>query len=168
MEKIKIQSLIKKDGYYVHLSGKTGNQIAVRNAIPVCLEQQWITYIKELEKGERAEKISIEKNIELYDVLCSKHTDGIFTRKPNQMGEKLQKGREKFESLSCLEQIKVILEILNLTKIDLTEANLSLIGESSNAGTMKINKNISGAKEFILINQSVTGVYENRIDLLTV
>lgn len=166
--KIKIQSLIKKDGYFVHLSGKTGNQITVRNAIPVCLEQHWMTYIKGLEKGEETEKITIEKNIELYDVLCRKHQEGIFKRKPTSMGEKLLKGREKFEQLSCLEQGKVLLEILNLTKIGVTQADLVLIGESPNAGKMKINKKISEAKEFMLVNQSVTGVYENRIDLLTV
>ena len=33
---------------------------------------------------------------------------------------------------------------------------------------MKINKNITDAKECFLINQSVTGLYENRIDLLRV
>lgn len=168
MRRIKIQSLIKKDGYYIQLSGKTGNQIYVRNVIQLCLEQHWMTYIKDMEKKEQAQKASTEKNIELYDILCSKHNGGIFKRKPTSMGEKLLKGRERFEQLSCLEQETVILEILNLTKIGVPQADLVLIGESSNAGKMKINKNISGAKEFLLINQSVTGVYENRIDLLTV
>ncbi len=166
MQKIKIQSLIKKDGYYFHLSGKTGNQIYARNAISLCLEQKWMTYIKELEKKERADHIKAEKNMELYDLLCKKHTMDIFKKKPNPMGEKLTKGREAFEQLSVREQGNVLLEILKLTQIGLTSADLSLIGETSSA--MKINKNISNAKEFILINQSVTGVYENRIDLLTV
>lgn len=168
MGRIKLQSLIRKDGYYVHLSGKTGNQIYVRNVIPVCLEQHWMTYIKDLEKGEQTEKVTIEKNIELYDILCSKHNEGIFKRKPNPMGEKLQKGRGKFEQLSCLEQGTVLLEILNLTKIGVPFADLSLIGEAKKTGVTLISKNISGAKEFMLVNQSVTGVYENRIDLLTV
>lgn len=168
MRKIKMQSLIKKDGYYFHLSGKTGKQIYVRNAVPICLEQKWMNYIRLMEKGVESEKLSVEKNMELYDILCHKHNDGIFQKKPNPMGEKLQKGREKFEQLSCLEQGKVILEILNLTMIGLPSADLSLLGEAKKTGVMLISKKISDAEEFVLINQSVTGVYENRIDLLTV
>lgn len=168
MRKIKMQSLIKKDGYYFHISGKTGNRISVRNAVSVCLEQKWLNYIKLLEKGVESEKLSTKKNRELYDILCLKHDHGIFQKKPNPMGEKLQKGREKFEQLSCSEQGKVILEILNLTRIGLPSADLSLLGEAKKTGVMLISKKISDAKEFILINQSVTGVYENRIDLLTV
>lgn len=168
MKKIKMQSLIKKDGYYMHLSGKTGNQIYVRNAIPVCLEQKWLDYIKNLEKGEKAEKITLEKNEELYDILCGKHSEGIFRRKPNPMGEKLEKGKQMFEKLTCLEQGKVLLEILNLTRIGVTSANLALIGGNTGTGVMRISKKITGAQEFVLVNQSVTGVYENRIDLLTV
>ncbi len=166
MKKIKLQSLIKKDGYYMHLAGKTGNQIYVRNAIPVCLGQNWLNYIKKLEKAEKDVGISTEKNLELYDILCEKHSTSIYKRKPTPMGEKLQKARERFKILPCLEQGKVILEVLNLTKIGLTIADLSLLGGGAKTGIMRINKKISEADEFILINQSVTGVYENRIDLL--
>ncbi len=168
MKKIKMQSLIKQDGYYMHISGKTGNRFQVRNAVAVCLEQRWLDYIKELEKGEKAEKIAKKQNEELYDILCSKHMEGIFSRKPNPMGEKLGKGKQRFEQLSCLEQGKVLLEILNLTRIGMTSADLTLIGGAAKSGVMLVSKKITDAKEFILVNQSVTGVYENRIDLLTV
>jgi len=168
MKKIKMQSLVKKDGYYMHLSGKTGNQIYVRNAVPLCLKQNWMAYLKELEKGERNEMVSVEKNMELYDILCGKHSEGIFKRKPTPMGKKLQNGRVVFERLSCEEQGKVLIEMLNLTKIGEKFANLSLIGDVAKTGVMRIGKKISDAEEFVLINQSVTGVYENRIDLLTV
>lgn len=33
MKKIKIQSLIKKDGYFLYISGKTGERISLRNAV---------------------------------------------------------------------------------------------------------------------------------------
>lgn len=84
------------------------------------------------------------------------------------MGEKLGKGKQMFEKLTCLEQGKVLLEILNLTRIGVTSANLALIGGDTGTGVMRISKKITGAQEFVLVNQSVTGVYENRIDLLTV
>lgn len=84
------------------------------------------------------------------------------------MGEKLGKGKLMFEQLSCWEQGRVLLEILNLTKIGMTSADLTLIGGAAKSGVMLISKKITDAKEFVLVNQSVTGVYENRIDLLTV
>lgn len=166
MKKIKIESFIKRDGYYMYLLGKTGNQIYVKNAIPICLEQKWMNYVKDIEKGAHANTVTSEKNIELYDILCDKHNEKIYNRKPNPVGEKLKNGRKTFESLSDLEQVKVLIAILNLTGSGTNISDLSLIGEKSSA--MKINKKISDTKEFVLIHQSVTGVYENRIDLLTV
>ena len=47
-------------------------------------------------------------------------------------------------------------------------ANLSKIGGKTSSGTIKFSKNISKNDEFKLINQSVTGLYQNEIDLLTV
>ena len=67
-------------------------------------------------------------------------------------------------------QIKVIAEILNLSNVGETKCDLSLLdnGKSKSCGVMTINKNITSYDECILINQSITGLYENRIDLLQV
>ena len=59
-------------------------------------------------------------------------------------------------------QTKVLLAILNLTKIGIVEANLELIKESAHTGVMLINKNITEAKEFKLVHQSVTDVYKRQ------
>lgn len=50
VRKILVQSLMKKDGFYMYISGKTGNQLTVYNAVQLCLKQEWINYIKKLEK----------------------------------------------------------------------------------------------------------------------
>lgn len=47
-------------------------------------------------------------------------------------------------------------------------ADLQKIGGSSKCGAAKISKNLSGCESVKLINQSVTGLYEEEIDLLTV
>ena len=44
--------------------------------------------------------------------------------------------------------------------------DLSLIGAGAKSGSCRMNKKISDCKEAILINQSVTGLFERRIDLL--
>ena len=46
-----------------------------------------------------------------------------------------------------------------------TKSDLSAIGGSKNAGNMAVNKNTVGKTKLILVNQSATGLYENRIEL---
>lgn len=48
-----------------------------------------------------------------------------------------------------------------------SECDMTLLGESSICGEMKISKKI-GDEEIYLINQSVTGLYEKKINLHTV
>lgn len=169
--KIKLQSLIKKDGYLMHISGKTGNYVTARNAVNLCLKKEWVNYVKLLEKfiltDNLSESISADKNVELYAELIDKFNFGIYSKRPNPMGEKLEKKRGEFEKLKIEEQCKVLSEILKLTAIGANTANLKLLGEGENTGVMKIAKKVDGAKEFLLIHQSVTGVYEKTIDLLS-
>ena len=56
----------------------------------------------------------------------------------------------------------------NAYEDSVSKINLSKLGLSANAGECKINKEISVFEECKLINQSVTGLYENENDLLTV
>ncbi len=172
LSKIKIQSLIKINGYYAHLGGKTGSRFGLRNAVQMCLKQDKMEYIKKLENFERKgilnSEIDEETNIEIYEELCKKHKEGIYSKRLNPVINKLEQGKEIFERLSLEDQIKVIIEILKLTAVGITFADLRLINESAQTGVMLINKKISGNTEFVLINQSITGLYEKRIDLLTV
>lgn len=170
--KIKLQSLIKKDGYFMHISGKTGNRIAIRNAVNLCLRSEWIKYVKILEKyaenGYMNDNITYEKNLKLYEELKCKFLTGIFSKRPNPIGEMLKKDEEKFMKLMLEEQCKILIEILKLTAIGTNSANLKAMGEAEHAGVMLIPKKIDSATEFYLIHQSVTGVYEKYINLLTV
>ncbi len=172
MAKIKIQSLLKKEGYFVHISGKTGDQIILRNAVNLCLMQEWVQYVKKLEKYDESkvlsEEITQEKNIALYELLTEKHLKSIYANRPNSVGEKLAKGLEKFKRLEVSEQCEVLNQVLKLSAIGPTCANLTLIGEAKKSGVMLMSKKISGMKELLLVNQSVTGIFENTVDLLTV
>ena len=65
-------------------------------------------------------------------------------------------------------QVFVLTQILQLSKLSNTGANLIDINGAKKAGTMKLNKCISGTDEFKLIHTSATGLYRKEIDLLTV
>ena len=117
---------------------------------------------------EKKGTISKSKNRQLYDLLCEKHLNCIYKLRPNPVGENLIKGKEKFDKLSILEQIYVLLQILQLSQLINQGANLELIGFSKNTGKTLTSKIISNCNEIKLINQSITGLYENEVDLLTI
>lgn len=178
IEKIKMYSLIKVNGFYMYLTGRSGNRLSVCNAVQMVLLQEWMLYVKEITKAIGAEftdeyiekkgTISKTKNRQLYDLLCEKHLNCIYKLRPNPVGENLIKGKEKFDKLSILEQIYVLLQILQLSQLINQGANLELIGFSKNTGKTLTSKIISNCNEIKLINQSITGLYENEVDLLTI
>lgn len=171
VRKIKIGSLIKYNGYFCYITGKTGYRLIVRNATNLCLTSNWRKYIKKIEKYKETtiidNVITAEENIKLYNELLNKFTVGIFGRRPNPIGEKMDSARDKFASLSIENQCLALYQILQLTAILGNESDLQLIGASTHAGKMLISKKI-GTDEIYLINQSPTGLFETKIDLQTI
>ena len=47
-----------------------------------------------------------------------------------------------------------------------TVANLKAIGGSANAGSMKIKKNTFTSRSLVLVNQSITGLFETEEELV--
>lgn len=172
LDGIKVQSLMKVNGYYLHLSGKTNKQLAMRNAVNLCLNREWVEYIHLLEKGFEngnwSLKINKESNSELYALLTDKHCNTIFSKRPNPVGEKLRSEQNTFNQLPLDNQVNLLLQILQLSAIGITQADLREIGGAGIAGKMLLSKDISKYDEVFLIYQSVTGLFEKVINLKTV
>ena len=177
MRKIPMRALVKRDGFFLRIGGKTGSQILVENAVSLCLNRRWINYIKRLEnfkeygksvdcQVDKEKRVSKENNEALYRILMEKHRDGIYRNKPNSLGDKLVKKQEAFSVLDEIMQVHELLELFKATQCQ----NLSIESKALELkmSANKINKNISGQDEFLLINQSVTGIYTSVIDLKTV
>ncbi len=168
IKKIKYQSLLRINGYYVYLSAKTENRLLFYNATNFIVSKDAIKTIRKIDKEDRD---SLEDNelIELYDEICKKHSESIFCKRPNPIYDKLKEGREKFVDLSITDKCYVMQQIVMGSHIgSISGIDLEKIGKTKASGTMKINKVISELTECTLINQSVTGLLENRINLLTV
>ena len=166
-KKIGIQSLIKLNGYYAYITGKTLDRLVLRNATMLIFDQETVNYIKKLE-NESIDGLSADRNVELYNKLIDKHTSSLFRNRPNPIYEIIKMGLDKFKALNIEEQKFVLLEILRTTSIGGSGADLKLIGAAAKTGVTLTNKVISNNTEFKLIEQSVTGIYEKEIDLLTV
>ena len=171
--KLCIGSVIKINNFNYYIGGKTNDNFTFDSAIQVVLDKESEIYVKEVSKyldwkkenkdGKFWESINKEKNIQLYNALVEKMNTGIFIRKkPNKYDElSTEEVREKFKNISEDEQVKVLLEVLNLLTNKKSTFDLKNIGITASRG--KCGFNLSNQSQFSIIEQSVTGVYEKEI-----
>lgn len=177
---IRINSLLKLNGYPMMISGKSNNRIAMKNGVQLLISHNSFLTVKRIIKSytEYTESkdesvfnrlgVDRDKNVEVYDELTQKHSTGIYKKRAASQAETLNKGRDKFVDLSIIEQCKQIIEILHLFECSFVSADLKMIGGSGQAGVFMVGKEISKNDSAYMICQSVTGLFENKIDLLKI
>ena len=176
--KIKINTLFCVDGFYMHLSGRTGNQLIFKCANQLVLNDENVKYLKKvtgyIEKcKERKTKLEIteytgitfEENLKIYDELVDKLSNSIYNKRFEAPIQAILKGKEKFEKSDLSEQCEVIVEILKLTQCNSNASNLSAVGGPSKSGILVLAKDITKLKNIYIINQSPTGLFEKRKNL---
>ncbi len=193
INEIKINSLLKINGYPMHISGKSNNRLAMKNAVQLCVDgningkssivnmkymkliEKLCTKvkeenIKEIEDNEMINnyKITKSENIEIYNILMNKQTNTIYKNRPASQADVLKNGVSKFADLTLLEQCKVIMEILHLFECNFVSCDLREIGGSGQAGVFMISKDITKNKSAFLLTQSATGIFVNEVNLLKV
>lgn len=176
LTKIKAKSLFKIEGYYQYVTGRSGNQLVVNNAVQLLLSYDDQLYVRNLQKSLNEQTFEDAmadtfrvKNIDLYKVLLSKFTKGIYRyRRPLGLGKQLEKGLASFEQLSIMDQFYILNQIIMLVQMKSRGADLRRLGESKQCGVSMLTKKLSDYKDAELINLSITGLYESRINLLTV
>ena len=179
LEKIKMYSLIKVDGYLMYLTGRTEDRLTVVNSVEMKLSNEWNAYVKRLfsytttvdegsDDGVSRDLISIEKNCRLYSIIMDKYNSTIYSRRPNPIGKKLIEWQPKFKTLSLDKQIYVLRQLVQLSSNSNQGADLQYIGGKQKTGTTKFSKYIEMHKEFLLISMSPTGIYKSETNLLTI
>ena len=174
---IKFNSLLKVDGYYYYIGGNTGNSYYLYDAVSLKLPFKEISYIKKIDKalttndfGERDTFgniiITTSKNISLFDELISKINKGIYLHRKGTLISTLNDLKKNFYVLDIPNQCRTIQNLISAFCSKTQTVDLSPIGGTKNSGKMTLSKRINGLTECKLINLSVTGLYENRVDLL--
>ena len=94
-------------------------------------------------------------------------TETVFKVLFADLGEKLKNSIDAFEALSEEKQCLILLGLLKILHCNAEFGDLSSIGIKSN-GKIRLGKNISSGKfkSVKLINQSVTGLFEQEIELI--
>lgn len=177
-EKIKIDSLLKINGYSLHLSGRSNVQLLLKSAIQFWVKVEDEKYLKKVEKFANRrlknkktsvtshDNITIEENIRMYDLFLEKFENSIYQYRPNEQSKTLKKGREQFCSLNIEQQCEVLFNMMGLFSTNNSEANLKLIGGGESSGSIRISRDISKQQSALLIHQSPTGLFETKVDLL--
>ena len=173
---IPFRSLIKLNGYFYYLAGKTNKQIYLDNAVELKMSLMESTYIKEVEKyliqEQRTkaveESVSAECNMRMYKFLLDKYENQISKNKLGTTSESYKSGLEVFSLLTLEEQCYVLMQMINGFSIGNISQDLKLIGGAAKAGVNVMSKKINNNENVYLIEQSITGLFTNEVDLLSV
>lgn len=179
---VKYNALISIDGFRMHISSKSsgGSKLVCKPAIQLVLSQKQELYVKkisnylskcaELHKEKEVnsfDEITSEKNLDLFDALIHKMTDTVFKVKFGKLGNTLIGKQEIFINLSLYTQCYVIMQLINILHANVLSGDLTAIGEAKKCGITTISNKIqSSYNTVMLINQSITGLFEQEIDLL--
>jgi len=181
---IKKNSLIMFDNFPMRIRGENDSELLVNPSKQLKIKDQEVfETLRKVEKSiERLKKNKFAKINEKCDCLTDTKLDSAYTFLMNKLQEEyikrptikklvktLSVGEEKFKQEKMEDKVKILSEILKLFECKTNSANLLAIGGSAKSGNCSVNKNTVGKKllegEIVLVNQSVTGVFEDRIKL---
>lgn len=193
MRILKINTVLSFDGFraYITGSGSNGQKIRVAPFMPFVASPETEVYIKKLEMlvgkvqekkkakreyffDEKYDKVTSEKNIELYDIYLEKLRNAIFNKRPGSPLKLLDSKREKFIALSPVEQAETLLNIHMVFCRIAGGTDLRLIGGAQSAAAVELSSNMSNWKKYYkdvrIIDSSMSGIWEkqsvNLLDLL--
>ncbi|MDO4778187.1 MAG: type II CRISPR RNA-guided endonuclease Cas9 [Tissierellia bacterium] len=178
LPKIKINTLFEVNGFRMHLSGRTGKRIVFKGAMPLVFSDYLYTYAKKIEKYiERNrqknkifpitehQKITSDENLIIYDEFINKLKNTIYNTKLSAQLEVFEKGRDIFISLDLPKQCELIYNAFNLFGTTPALTDLSLIKGARDSGRLSNSSNLSRSDKILIINQSITGIFEKKWDL---
>lgn len=179
--KVYIDQLFELDGKKLYICGRTGNQLLCKHDYQLVISGDDEKYIKSISKYvsrsvnekckegiplEPQSEISKEKNKELFVMFLKKISFPIYNRIFGNVSNTLKEKVDEFNNFSVYQQCVVLLEVLKLFKCDRQSSDLSLLGGAAKSGIILCNKSLAKVKSAFIINRSVTGLFETKIDLL--
>lgn len=180
VNKIYFDALLEINGNRVNITGRTGERNIYKHAYQLAIDLEHEKYIKSIIKYSNrcaaAQKelpvtsydgISSEKNIDLYNWFIAKFHSKAYEDLLKNVCNYVEAETEKFAGMSLLEQCDLLIEILKSFKCDRQASDLSMLCGKARVGEIKYSNKLSNMQSAKLINQSITGLYETEIDLLT-
>lgn len=179
IDKILNKSMLEIDGARMLISGRTGTNLILVNANQLIMDYPTAKYVRSVVKFAdryiqakkqldiyKSDGITADLNIMLFDKLMAKAATGVYSGLSSALYDNLKNCRDKFVAICEQEQCVALREILKAFSCKAVYAKLKAFGGSSDAaGKITISKNLPEGKRVKLICQSVTGLYEKKLDL---
>lgn len=180
-EKVLFNTLLSIDGFLMAITGtgNLGSTLLLESALPLFLCNEDTFYVKKIEKflekkktkkdllvDEKYDEISREKNIKLYNTLLEKAKLPIYQNRPASCVDLLNKRFDTFRNLEIEKQLLVLDSFITYLGMTNGTSNFELIDEGKNKGKLTISSTIIPSKKnLLIIDQSITGIYEEKFKL---
>lgn len=178
----KVNTVLSLDGFRVCISGigAGGKCLRAQPIMQFSADEFWRYYLKKIEMfvektsrnekyvyDEKFDKITVEKNIELYDLYILKFENSIYSKRVNAPTAIIKNGREKFIALDIKEQANALLNIHQTFGRIAGGCDLTLIGGASHAAaTANFSSTVSNwaksYKDVRLIDSTPSGLWEKK------
>ena len=179
--KIKIDALLSLDGFRMNISGRTGDRIAYKNANQLVISAEQAQYVKRI--GKYLERCSKERNaleITIFDGIDAQRNDALYRVLAEKLGrapykvmyerasQTLNNYAASFKKLGLYEQCQALMAILGLFSTSVSNPSLKIDDKHKCTGLLLTSKNLNNyaGRSLLLIHPSITGVFEQKIDLL--
>ena len=182
----KVNTMLSLDGFRVCISGGAGGGkcLIAQPVMQFKAAPFWNFYLKKLEMfnekvtlnpnyiySEEYDKISAEKNLELYDLYLDKLENSIYAKRVNAPTEIVRSGRAKFIALPIREQTKALLNLHQVFGRIAGGCDLTLIGGAGKAAsTGNFSSTVSNwkkkYKDVRIIDASASGLWEKQSENL--
>ena len=176
IKKLCINSVLKLDGFYYYLGGKTNDRFCIDSAVQLVLPKESHKLLNRIEKFVAALKenkvlepnsnfITDELLNDLLSILLVKYDKPIYRKlKGNKLEELQATGVTSFKLLSPKVKCQQIMEILNLLTHQKTSFDVKPIGLTASRPIYSFN--LSRANSLSVITQSITGLIEKEITII--
>ncbi len=171
---IHIDTMFEINGYRCTIRSRSGDSRIFVSAEQLILPYKLYTYCKKLynysESGNQADvrafEINAEDNESLYVCLLDKF-EGKYSIPPAFYNayKSLRGMKIPFKELDLELQTLLLLEILKMFQCKPVYGNFSKYGGSGTAGRIEYNKNIGKLDSIMMVDSSITGLFEKCTDL---
>ncbi|MBE5922074.1 MAG: type II CRISPR RNA-guided endonuclease Cas9 [Lachnospiraceae bacterium] len=137
-------SLIKYNGFYYYLGGKSNTSICITNAVELKIDYVKMKYIKQIEKAyttseyskkdkDGYEILTKEWNFDIYKTILEKYVDSIYKYQKGPVPGIILNSANIFKELSVEQQCYILLQMINYLKGG-ASADLQLLGGKKESG----------------------------------
>ena len=175
--KILLGSLLNINGDKRIIKGRTGDRYVCQHVYQLVIDDEYSKYLKDIAKYlqepndknmERAVNLGINKdtNIKIYTVFKNKLLDTPYNQVLGSLSNAISENEEHFKSIDLLDQCSILLQVLASFRCTREISNLEKLNGKKQVGTIYLSQKLPSNGTFVLVYQSVTGLFEKEVDLL--